>query len=108
MCSNNTQVQSIIDQHHRKDASEGRSATKVRFQEETNAEDEAKKSRSVSLDYIIIAHHVQQNANFACIKQVDGAFDADDKRTGNGDKPGVLKDSLPRETKDSSTSTLKP
>ncbi|XP_025405084.1 solute carrier family 12 member 4 isoform X3 [Sipha flava] len=78
-------VQSIIDQHHRKDASEGRSATKVRFQEETNADDEAKKS-----------------------KPVDSAFDADDKRSGNGDKPGVLKDSLPRETKDSSTSTLKP
>jgi hypothetical protein len=42
------------------------------------------------------------------MEQVDSAFDADDKRSGNGDKPGVLKDSLPRETKDSSTSTLKP
>jgi potassium/chloride transporter 4/5/6 len=79
-------VQSIIDQHHRKDASEGRSATKVRFQEETSMDDEAKKSKSA-----------------------DSAFDVDEKRTtSNGEKPGVLKDPLPKETTDSSTSTMRP
>ncbi|KAF0766635.1 solute carrier family 12 member 6 isoform X3 [Aphis craccivora] len=78
-------VQSIIDQHHRKDASEGRSAPKVRFQEETSATDEAKKS-----------------------KPAENAFDVDEKRTGNGEKSGVLKDSLPKETTDSSTSTMRP
>jgi len=41
-----TQVQSIIDQHHRKDPSEGRSATKVRFQEEPGADDEARQQPS--------------------------------------------------------------
>ncbi|VVC39546.1 Hypothetical protein CINCED_3A020893 [Cinara cedri] len=74
-------VQSIIDQHHRKDPSEGRSATKVRFQEETTADDEVKKS-----------------------KPMESAFNVDDNRTAaNGEKPRVLK-----ETSDSSTSTMKP
>lgn len=44
----NYQVQSIIDQHHRKDPSEGRSATKVRFQEEAGADDGTKKSKPVT------------------------------------------------------------
>lgn len=40
---------------------------------------------------------------------MENAFDIDEKRTtGSGDKPGVLKDSLPKETTDSSTSTLRP
>ncbi|XP_050432923.1 solute carrier family 12 member 4 isoform X1 [Adelges cooleyi] len=71
-------VQSIIDQHHRKDQSEGRSATKVRFQEESSAEDKSKSA---------------ENTN---------------EKRANGDKPGVLKEPAQKETTDSSTSTLRP
>lgn len=39
---------------------------------------------------------------------MESTFDVDDKRADNEDRPSVSKNSLPKETTDSSTSTLRP